>query len=253
MKKRLTWIMSAAVLCGMAWAQAATPQSNNQANPNTSMSETAQPNRVAAGTVIPAELDKSIDAKKCKTGDPVVAKTTSDLLSNGQVVIPRGTKITGHVTAAKPHDKADPSSSVAIAFDQIAMKNKPPLAFQAEIQAMAKPQQSAAVAAAGGEPNGAGSGMSSPGASNQGGGAGMGRAAASQGTSGAPSEGAVPPTDATAQQPAGVPLSASSTGVMGMEGISLSAGSDASQGTVIKSENKNVKLDSGTQLILKAK
>jgi hypothetical protein len=253
MKKRLTWIMSAAVLSGMVLAQEAPPQGNKPATPSTATGDTSQPNRVAAGTVIPAELDKSVDAKKCKTGDPVVAKTTSDLLSNGQVVIPRGTKITGHVTAAKAHDKADPSSSVAIAFDQIAMKNKPPLAFQADIQAMGKPPQNAAAAAAGGEPGAAGSGMASPGASNQGSSAGMGRAAASQGASGAPSEATAPPTDATAQQSGGVILSASSTGVVGMEGVSMNAGSDPAQGTVISSANKNVKLDSGTQLILRAK
>jgi len=255
MKRRLTWMFSAAVLCGMALAQGTTSQ-GNQATPSTATSDTSQPNRVAAGTVIPAELDKSIDAKKCKTGDSVSAKTTSDLLSNGQVVIPRGTKITGHVTAAKPHDKSDPSSSVAIAFDQIAIKNKPPLAFQAEIQAMGKPQQNVAAAAgASGEPMAAGSGMSSPGAANHGGGS-MGRGTASQGgagASGAPSEATVPQTDAPAQQSSGVALSASSTGVVGMEGISLNAGSDPSQGTVISSANKNVKLDSGTQLILKAK
>src|SRR4051812_2801846 len=96
MTKLFTCIMSVAVLCGMALGQGAAPQSNPPASSNGAMGETAQPNKVAAGTVIPAELDKSIDAKKCKTGDPVVAKTTSDLLSNGQVAIPRGTKITGH-------------------------------------------------------------------------------------------------------------------------------------------------------------
>jgi hypothetical protein len=236
----------------MAWAQAAAPQSNPAAAPNGAVGDTSQPNKVAAGTVIPAELDKSIDAKKCKTGDPVMAKTTQDLLSNGQVVIPRGTKITGHVTAAKPHDKSDPSSSVGIAFDQIAMKNKPPLAFQAEIQAMGKPPQNAAVGASDQDPMaGGGSGMSSPGTSTQGGA--MGRAGTSQ-ASGAPSQGnTAPQSDAPAQQSSGMALSAGSKGVVGMEGLSLNAGSDPSQGTVVSSANKNVKLDSGTQLILRAK
>jgi hypothetical protein len=252
MTKRLTWMMSAVLLCGMAWAQEATPQSNPPAASNGAMGDTSQPNKVAAGTVIPAELDKSIDAKKCKTGDPVMAKTTQDLLSNGQVVIPHGTKITGHVTAAKAHDKSDPSSSVGIAFDQIAMKNKPPLAFQAEIQAMGKPPQNAAVGASDGEPMAGGSGMSSPGTSSQGGA--MGRAGTSQ-ASGAPSGAStVPQTDApAAPQSSGVALSSSSKGVVGMEGITLNAGGDPSQGTVISSANKNVKLDSGTQLILRAK
>ena len=88
----------------------------------------------------------------------------------------------------------------------------------------------------------------------------MGRGAASQGGSGVsgapgnPSEAPGSATDAPAQQQtSGVALSARSTGVVGMEGMSLNAGSDPAQGTVISSANKNVKLDSGTQLILRAK
>jgi hypothetical protein len=57
------------------------------------------------------------------------------------------------------------------------------------------------------------------------------------------------PTNASPTGPGA--LSPNSQGVIGMEGITLSPASDASQGTVIRSEGKNLKLDSGTQLILR--
>src|SRR5215470_12801866 len=60
------------------------------------------------GTAIPAELSKSIDAK-----------VTMDLLAHGQIVVPRDSKLTGHVTEAKPRSKQSPESSVGIAFDHI--------------------------------------------------------------------------------------------------------------------------------------
>lgn len=49
---------------------------------------------------------------------------------------------------------------------------------------------------------------------------------------------------------AGARLNGSSRGVVGMSGLSLSAG-NATQGSVIASDDKNVKLDSGTEMVLR--
>src|SRR5213078_2021152 len=57
--------------------------------------------RIGPGTLMLAELSKSLDAKKFKPGDKVEAKLTVDLLAHGQIVIPRNVKIIGHVTDAK--------------------------------------------------------------------------------------------------------------------------------------------------------
>ena len=212
-------------------------------------SDTAQPNKIAAGVIIPAELNKSIDAKKAKPGDPVEAKTSQDLLSNGQIVIPRGTRITGHITAAKPHEKSDPASSVGIAFDQIAIKDGTPLPFQADIQAIGKSPQSVAPVA--GDPMPDGSGMSSPGSSTQPVG-GMNRPGMSQ-PAAPPSPVGTGGQTASAQASSGV-LSPGSHGGVGMDDLSLSPPSgDPSQGSTISSTSKNVHLDDGTQLILRTK
>lgn len=55
---------------------------------------------IPAGTIIPAALSKSVDAKKAKPGDKIEARITMDLLCNGKVVTPRDTKVIGHVTEA---------------------------------------------------------------------------------------------------------------------------------------------------------
>ncbi len=73
---------------------------------------TAQaPAQFAPGTVIPAELSKSVDAKKLKAGDQIEAKTAADMLSDGKIVMPRNTKVLGHVTSAKAHSKDSPDST----------------------------------------------------------------------------------------------------------------------------------------------
>jgi hypothetical protein len=202
--------------------------------------------QIPAGTVIPAELSKSLDAKKAKPGDKVEAKTTMDLLSKGQVVIPRNTKIIGHVTDAKPRTKESSDSMVGIAFDRVSMKGGRELPMQAAIQALGEPLQRVF---AGSEPmSESPSGMPPAGGSQQGstmGGAGRPGASSSTPppfpTQGAPSEPA--PSGAT-----GKVLDPSSQGVVGLEGLSLTS---SAQGSVVSSNTDNVHLDSGTQLILR--
>src|SRR5438552_1057069 len=95
--------------------------------------------KILPGILIPAELSKSIDAKKAKVGDKIEMKITMDLLSAGKIVIPRDSKIEAHVTNAKPHTKDSPDSELGIAFDRIFIKNGKDLPIQAAIQAIAPP------------------------------------------------------------------------------------------------------------------
>src|SRR5215813_9033031 len=115
MRKHLLSIFGSALLAATCWAQNPEPPTGTAAQNQGQM-------RLPAGTVIPAELSKSVDTKKLRPGDKIEAKTSMDLLSHGQVVIPRNSKIVGHVTDAKSHSKESPDSKVAIAFDQIAVK-----------------------------------------------------------------------------------------------------------------------------------
>ena len=243
MRNQLLFIFGSAILTATCWAQNAP-----EASRGTAALQTQPQTRLPAGTVIPAELSKSVDAKKLKPGDKVEAKTSMDLLSHGQVVIPRNSKIVGHVTDAKPHSKESPHSKVAIAFDQIAIKDKQTLPMQAEIQAIGRPLQSAAPQT-GMAPMSEGAGMPPSGG---------------PGTSGPMGTGDPSPhaPQTTAQLPAGnasgasspataamtAPLAPTSKGVVGMDGVSLS---NRGQASVISSEKENVHLENGTQLILR--
>ena len=83
-------------------------------------------------------LTKTIDAKKAKTGDEVIAKVTQDMKTNsGDVIVTKDTKIMGHVTAAQARSKEQKESQVAIAFDRAVAKDgsemRMPMAIQAII------------------------------------------------------------------------------------------------------------------------
>jgi hypothetical protein len=203
---------------------------------------------IAPGSLIPAELTKSVDAKKAKQGDPVQARTSQELLSqDGHVMVPLGAKIEGHITEAKPHEKGESTSTLGVVFDKIVFKDGHEVPMNAMIQALAPPLSSMnANSDAISQPGAPGSspsqqpsggmygGMSRPAGSspaeNPNGG--------SMGQGGSGNAGNAPGGTGNGR------LSANAQGVVGISGLSL-------QGEVLTSQKKNVKLDNGTQLMLR--
>ena len=116
------------------------PPQQNQAPTAANASNTASTagqRRIAPGSVIPVQLTKTIDAKKAKQGDQVVAKVTMDMKTNtGEVLVPKDTKVIGHVTEAQARSKEQKESQLAIAFDRAVLKDGEmnlPMSIQAVI------------------------------------------------------------------------------------------------------------------------
>jgi len=197
--------------------------------------------QILPGILIPAELSKSLDAKKAKPGDKIEFKISMDMLSHGQIVIPRNSKIEGHVTSAKPHTKDAPDSELGIAFDRILIKNGKELPMQAVIQAIAPPliinnDAPGSPAAIGAPPPGQQSG-------NVG-------AAEAPGTalSSSPQVPSMTAPATVSSARGGSVLTSESHGAVGMKGTAVSGTKDAN---LITSSSQNVHLDGGTQLMLK--
>lgn len=218
---------------------------------------------LTSGTTLQAELTKPIDAKKAKPGDQVTAKLTQDVKADGKVVLHKGTKLTGHVTEAQARTKGQAESKLGIMFDKAELKGGQEASVNAVIQALAPPVQGSAAAAASEE-----SGLSAPiggGAVPRSGGGGLvgGVAGGATSTLGA-TTGAVGNVGAGATGGlnsavngavgglnAQGALTSTAHGVVGLQGLTLSSATAASaQGSVISSTTRNVKLDSGTQMVL---
>jgi hypothetical protein len=253
----VTMLLSAA-LCyaqNSAETQPAAAQ-DTAATANPQSPPASQGTQLPAGTLIPVELSKTVDAHKAKSGDKVEAKVVTDLQTRtGETVIPKGAKITGHVIEAKAKSKADPSSTLGIAFDRIAMKDGRELPLNAEIQALRKPQIQTQTAG-GNEPvSESPSGAPSVGGRIQGGStSGATRAGTSNGpypsggTSGSSGQtGGTANADGAAAAPQ---LTGNSQGVVGSPDLSLQ---QSAQGSTVTAQNENVRLDSGTQMILRVK
>jgi hypothetical protein len=199
-------------------------------------------NALPAGTVISVELSKSLDARKAKTGDTIECKLPADVLAHGKILIPRDTKIIGHVTDVKAHSKESPASKIAIAFDRMVMKKAGEMPIQVSVQAVGRPLQlvdsPAHMNEGSGVPAGAastagGTGTTSPSRTQE-------RVAAIPTNAGGLDSDTPPPTTMA-------PLGPTSKGVVGIKGLSLDA---SGKSAVISSEKDNVHLDSGAQMIL---
>jgi hypothetical protein len=209
---------------------------------------------LAPGTILSVELSKSLDAKKLKANDKLEVRTVMDLLSHGQIVIPRNTKIVGRVTEAKAHSKQSPDSIVGIVFERALLKEGRAVPLQAAVQAIARPLLSPAPFPA--DPMAATAGGIPSASQSQRGIAGSPMAGSTAAGTPFPSPSGYPPGGGTGLPPdpanAGPstvsPLGPTSKGVVGIKGLALDSSGLVS---VVSSKTDNVHLDGGTQLILR--
>ena len=210
--------------------------------------------KIAPGSVIPVQLTKTIDAKKAKSGDEVVAKVTQDMKTNsGDVLVPKDTKIVGHVTEAQPHSKEQKESQMGIAFDHAVMKDGNEVNLPMSIQAIIGMQQNNAANASAGNDQGGPTPSSAGGAQPA---AGAGRPGMSGGSatppSASPSAGDNTGAPGSGSANGGMPpINGQTTGVIGIPHLTLQSGSAGNQGSVITSDKNNVKLENGTLMLLK--
>jgi hypothetical protein len=245
-------------LCATVFAQEPTSRGNGGVPQNTQSQPAAQGQqrgtpRIAPGSVIPVQLTKSIDAKKAKTGDAVEAKVTQDLKAeSGEVIVPKDTKFVGHVTEAQPRTKEQKESQVGIAFDHAVMRNGGDVSMPLSIQAVISPS------AANGGSNNPGNAPAGPYSSQPS----SGGAAPGTGTRGgmntgtppsSPSAGAGVPTGSPTQAGGNMqePITGKTQGVVGISNMKLTSGSQPAQGSILTSEKNNVKLESGTLMLLR--
>lgn len=257
---------SASVEAGKTQAQA----SGNASASTSASARNGQTNAsLASGTAFNAALSSPVDSKKSKPGDAVTARTTEAAKAEGKTVIPKGSKLIGHVTQASARANGESQSALGIVFDKAILKNGEEIPLNVALRAIASSQSNISAAGADMDAMG-GMGASAAGSSAAGGRGALGgvtstvggavgtvtntggvaggtvnSATTATGNIAGTSKGAVGGLNATGQ------LTSNSQGVFGLNGLNLdAAASNATQGTVITSAGKNVHLDSGTRLLL---
>ncbi len=72
---------------------------------------------------VTGELDGKLDSKTARVGDRVVLKTTQKVQTSDGTVIPKGSRLVGHVTAVQAYSKEHGAAQMGIAFDRAELKN----------------------------------------------------------------------------------------------------------------------------------
>ena len=73
---------------------------------------------------ISGELEGKIDSKTAKAGDRVVLKTTEKVQTSDGTLIPKGSRLIGHVTDVQAYGKEHGAATMGIAFDRVEMKGR---------------------------------------------------------------------------------------------------------------------------------
>jgi len=196
---------------------------------------------------LPVELAKSLDSRKLKQGDPVEGRITDQWRAADGTLVPPGSKVMGHVTEASARAKGDSQSQLGIAFDQIALKDGRKLPLKASIQAIGPPLNYGAAAMPMGGPAGTAGGGASTGPMvgiNPGGNpVGVGGSPRSNypNSPGSPND----PNSPQGDQQTSPQVSPQSKGVIGLHDLQLE------QGSILASDGKQVKLQAGSQILLR--
>ncbi len=209
-----------------AWSVGALAAQNAPAGASTAQSGAAAPENQIKGA-IPVKLAKNLDSKKLKVGDTVVFETISTVHSRSGLMIPSGSKVIGHVTQAQARSKGDASSTLAFAFDKIEYAQGKQVPMKGTLQAVG-PNLGGAEGSAG---------SISP----------YGNVLSSNN---AGSAGNQPPPTSSMQVGGptnGMPLLIStSQGVLGVKGLQMDSNG------VLTSPGKEVRLDAGAQILIRA-
>lgn len=234
--------------------------------------QSAAPTTAAAGnqgeliqsTLLLAELTHTLNGKKLKPGSAVHAEISQDVLSHGRIIIPVDSKLQGHVTEVQPRG-GDQASRLGIVFDSIILKHRE-RKLQGVVYALAAPvdrrsridepdlqQPPAFMSGAGSTPGSGGTSTTNM----------SGRSSGRRGGTGAMmpsgppihSDSALLPTANASRSAGGAPMSLGlgrPSGVFGIKGVGLGHTPSAeTPGPVILSTAKHVRLEFGTQVIIK--
>ncbi len=180
----------------------------------------------------PAKVSKTLDSSKLKDGEAFEVETAGSFKLPDGTLVPKGSKITGHVTAAKARSKGDSDSELTLTFEKLNISGGKQLAIKGEVQAVYPPADEPM------GPNMADAGTSAGGSargSTVGGGGinsgGVGLTNTSGGSNASSSPQAV--------------MDMKFNGVQGIHDLSLENG-------VLSSKGKNVKLGGGVRLVVRA-
>jgi hypothetical protein len=87
------------------------------------------------------KIKKALDSSNLKEGDPVEVETTGAFKLPDGILVPKGSKLTGHVATATARSKGDAESRLSIAFDKLNGRTAGQFSVKGTVQAVFPPKE----------------------------------------------------------------------------------------------------------------
>lgn len=131
MKRRIA--VAALFFVSALWCEGQANQSSAQ------NSRPAATQRILAHGSFPVRIIKALDSSKLNKGDSIEAETAGSFRLPDGRLIPKGSKIFGHVTIATARSKGDSKSELGIVFDRLDIRHGGQLRLRTMLQAVYPP------------------------------------------------------------------------------------------------------------------
>ena len=201
-----------------------------------------------AVSIVFAVVEKRLESKSASLNQELTLRTISDVVVDGIVVIPSGSRVIGHVVELATKGKGSEQSILAIVIDKAVLESGREITLQGIIAAVAAPPDSSLSSDPtygmmhSNEPKMVGTGPSAAAA----------RPGELSPASKVESTATVGAARINGEMRKGLLLNADSQGAIGFSGLSLSWRLSMPPAvTVFSSNRKEIKLDAGTQVLLR--
>lgn len=91
---------------------------------------------LCVGTAFNASLTESLDTRRAKPGDAVTAEVVEDVAYERSIIFPKGTKVLGHVVRATSGGRGRAGSALFVQFDRAVLTGGEEVLLNAGIQAL---------------------------------------------------------------------------------------------------------------------
>ena len=80
---------------------------------------TPRPRIVASGTALKVVLQQALSTKTARAEDPVVAELAEDVVVDGDVLLPQGSEVRGHVVSAQRSGRVKGRARLVVSFEEV--------------------------------------------------------------------------------------------------------------------------------------
>jgi len=105
-------------------AVAARPPEAAEPAPTPAPTPTPRPRVVAAGTALKLVLQQTLSTKTAQAEDPVVTELAEDVVVDGDVLLPRGSEVRGHVVIAQRSGRVKGRARLVVSFSEVRVEGR---------------------------------------------------------------------------------------------------------------------------------